>query len=110
MFINTKYTNLESTPAMEEYIKEKIGFLARFIEPIDERGAAKCFVEIARTTKHHQKGDVFRAECNLELPGKLLRAEHEDWDARRAVDEVKKTLELEIKKYKEKRLEKLRGK
>ncbi len=79
----------------------KIGSLDKFIGSMHGAEALEAYVEIARTSKHHQKGDVFRAECNLELPGKLLRAEYEDWDARRAVDEVRKIMEMEIRKYKE---------
>jgi len=37
----------------------------------------------------------------LDLPGKVLRAEHEDWDARVAVDQMKDKLKREIIKYKE---------
>lgn len=101
MKINIKYTNLDSTPAMTEYVDLKIGSLDKFIGSLHGGENLEAFVEVSRTSKHHQKGDVFRAECNLELPGKLLRAEYEDWDARRAVDEVQKIMELGIKKYKE---------
>lgn len=120
MNIKTKYTNLESTPAIQEYVLEKIGSLEKLLTRLDEKGAAKAFVEIARSTKHHQKGDVYHIECNLELPGKLLRAETENWDVRLGVDEVRNILDLEIKKYMErvrpqdsggqKKLRELRGK
>ena len=120
MRINIKYTNLDATPAMNEYINEKIGALEKFVKRMSEKGAAQAFVEVARSTKHHQKGDVYHIECNLELPGKLLRAETENWDVRLGVDEVRNVLEMEIKKYLErfrpqdsggqKELRKLRGK
>ncbi len=120
MKINVKYTGLDSTPAMNEYIEEKIGALEKFVKRMSEKGVAAAFVEIARATKHHQKGDVYHIECNLELPGKLLRATSENWDARLGVDEVRTILESEIKKYLErfrpqdsggqKKLRKLRGK
>jgi len=120
MIINIKYTNLDSTPAIEEYINQKIGALEKFVEALDKKGVVKTRVEIARTTQHHQKGEVYHAECNLELPGKLLRAESENWDIRLAIDEIKDILDLEIKKYSEKfrpqdgggqaALRKLRGK
>ncbi len=120
MRIDIKYTNLDSTPAMNEYINEKIGGLGKFIKRMDEKGAARVFVEIGRSTKHHHKGAVYHLEGNLELPGKLLRAETENWDVRLGVDEVRNILEMEIKKYLErfrpqdsggqKELRKLRGK
>ncbi|OGY64728.1 MAG: ribosomal subunit interface protein [Candidatus Harrisonbacteria bacterium RIFCSPLOWO2_02_FULL_41_13b] len=102
MKINIKYSNLDSTLAIEEYINQKIGALEKFVEALDKKGAVKARVEIARTTKHHQKGEVYHAECNLELPGKLLRAEAENWDIRLAIDEIRDILALEIKQYSEK--------
>lgn len=59
-------------------------------------------VEIARTTKHHKRGDVFRAEINLDLPNNLLRAVEEDWDIRVAINKTKNKLRREIKKSTEK--------
>ena len=32
------------------------------------------WVEIGKTTQHHQKGKVFRAECQMRLPGKSIRS------------------------------------
>lgn len=120
MKINIKYTGLDSTPAMNDYVNDKIGSLEKFVKRMSEKGVVEAFVEIARSTKHHQKGDVYHVQCNLELPGKLLRAETEDWDARLGVDKVRDMLDLEIKKYMErfrpqdsggqKELRKLRGK
>ncbi|MDP3999028.1 MAG: ribosome-associated translation inhibitor RaiA [bacterium] len=101
MKINIKATNLDLTPAIRSYIEEKIGSLEKYLKRLVEKGAVEAFIEIARITKHHQKGPVFKAECNLELPGKLVRAEHSDWNIRRAVDEIKKELQREVSKYKE---------
>lgn len=103
MNIIIKTSKLELTPAIEEYIYEKIGSLDRFIKNrFEQKGEIKAEVEIARTTKHHRRGDVFYAEINLHLPKKNLRAEHSDWDIRVAIDQAKDKLRQEIKKYKEK--------
>ena len=120
MNINVKYTNLDSTPAIEKYVIDKINSLEKFIKRLDEKIIAQAQVEIARTTKHHQRGNVYHLECNLELPGKLIRAETENWDVRLGVDEIKGILDSELKKYLEKmrpqdsrgqeELRKLRGK
>lgn len=97
MQIQIKTTNIELTPAIEEYIHQKIGSLEKFI------GANyyKIFAEIGKTTQHHKSGDVFRAEINIDLPGKLIRSEAEEWDLRVAIDRVKDQLQQELKKYKE---------
>ena len=59
-------------------------------------------VELAKTTRHHQKGDIFKAEINLTVSGKLIRAVAEEWDLRVAIDAVKDELQREIKGNKEK--------
>ena len=120
MNINIKYTNLGSTPAIEKYVIDKISSLEKFIKRLDEKTISQVQVEIARSNKHHQKGNVYHLECNLELPGKLIRAETENWDVRLGIDEIKDILDSELKKYLEKirpqdsrgqkELRKLRGK
>ncbi|MDP3901779.1 MAG: ribosome-associated translation inhibitor RaiA [bacterium] len=92
MIINIKYSNLESTPALETYINEKIGALDKFLSRWETDGDLNVFVEVGRITQHHHKGPVYKAEVNLQLPGKLVRVERENWDVRVAVDEVKNVL------------------
>jgi len=101
MKINIKSTDLDLTPALKEYIEEKIGSLAKFLRRWDPEGVVEVYVEVGRTTKHHHKGNVFRAEADLRVPGRVLRAEDEDWDIRAAVDRVKDKLKREVEKYKE---------
>jgi putative sigma-54 modulation protein len=100
MKINIKATNLDLTPSIVEYIEEKISSVDKFLEKFEGKSEIEVFVEIARTTNHHRKGEVFRAEANMEVPGKVLRADHEDWDVRVAIDKVKDKLQVEAKKYK----------
>ena|SRR3989338_7495034 len=101
MRIITKYTNLDSTPAIETYINEKVGALAKFLRPFEVNNEINARIEVGRTTNHHNKGLVYRAEINLDLPGEVLRAEHEDWDVRIAIDQAKDKLQREVVKYKE---------
>jgi putative sigma-54 modulation protein len=98
MQIDIKGTNLELTQAIKDYVNEKIGSLEKFFDQILE---AK--VEVGLTTKHHQKGKIFRAEANLEVPQKhIIRAEAEREDLYMAINEVKDELQIQLKKYKEK--------
>ncbi len=60
----------------------------------------EVWVEIGRTTRHHQKGDIFRAEAQMRFPGKSIRAESERDDLKLAITEVKDELQRELKKYK----------
>jgi len=104
MKIDVKATNLELTPAIQEYIQTKIGSLSHFLKRFEAESEIKIFVEIARTTRHHKSGNVFCADANFSIGKKLLRAEHSDWDIRVAIDKVKDKLQQEIKKYKEKKI------
>jgi len=102
MKISIMGTNMELTDAIKDYVNEKIGGLEKFYDNILE-----ARVDVGITTKHHQKGNIFRAEVNLEVPQKhILRAAAEREDLYMAINEVKNDLQRQIKKYKEK----LRGK
>ncbi len=92
--------NLELTDPIRVFINDKIGGLTRHFKPSE---SINIKVEIARTTKHHRTGDVYYAEANLNIDGKLLRADATNTDVRTAIMEVKDALQAEIKKMKEKR-------
>ncbi len=97
MKIDIKGTNMELTEAIKDYVNEKIGSLEKFFDNIIE-----ARVDVGKTTNHHQKGDVFRAEVNLQVPQTLLRAESEREDLYIAINEVKEEIQRQLKKYKEK--------
>ena len=98
MKIDIKGINLELTEAIKDYVNEKIGGLEKFYDKI-----LVARVDVGLTTKHHQKGNIFRAEVNLEVPQKHnLRAEAEREDLYMAINEVKDELQRQIKKFKDK--------
>ena len=99
MKITIKTTKIKLSPALYNYIEEKIGGLQKFLKNID-KNIIEAIVEVGKPSQHHQKGDIYYAEVNLRLPGKILRTEAEEWDLRVAVDKIKDDLRREIKKYK----------
>lgn len=101
MKINLKTKNFSLTPSIKSYLEKKLNSLDKFLL-LDESIFAD--VEISKTTKHHQKGDVFRSEVNLNVPGRLIRAVAEKWDLRVAIDCVKNDIQKEIKTNKEKNI------
>ncbi len=102
MNITIKKT-LDVTPPLETYIEEKLMPLAKFVEPYEKEGKVALHLEVARTTQHHRKGEeVFMASADLELPGSVLRGEASSADIRKAIDEVRNMLHMEIQKYKTK--------
>lgn len=122
MKIIIKIKNLESDRSLEQFISEKINSLEKFFGNLmnEENYYGKFFgkgkpklearVEVEKITSHHQKGKIFKAECQIRLLGKTLRSEAVSEDLKIAVNMVKDELQRELKKYKEKLVEENRRK
>lgn len=114
MKIITKTKNLKLNRALNQHIEEKINSLERFFKKFSNkknyygnffgRGKPKveAWVEIGRTTLHHQKGKIFWAKCQMRLPGKSIRATVKSEDLRIAITELKDELQRQLKQYKNK--------
>ena len=105
--IHIKYTNMQSSGAVEEYVHKKIGALSKLIKDIERNFAVASdtlhvWVEVAKITRHHQKGKVFYAECQIGFPGKSIRSESTQYDLHVAIDEAKDEMQRMLKQYKEK--------
>ena len=99
MKINIK-KSVDLPATIDDYIQTKFSTLTKFVKHFDETGEAMIWIEISRTTKHHKKGEVFRAAADLRLPKKILRAEAYAENIRTAIDEARNMLRSEIDKYK----------
>lgn len=94
-------TSMEMTDAIRGYVEEKVGSLEKFCEnysPCDVR------VEVGKTSEHHQKGKIWRAEMMLTIPGATLRAECIEEDLYAAIDAVKDDMKRQLIDVKEKRI------
>lgn len=101
MKIVIKGTKLELTQPIKDYVNEKIGSLEKFFGKIIE-----ARVEVEMTTRHHQKGDIYRAEVNLRIPGKIIRVEKTEKNLYKAIDKVKDHLIEQLSEYKERQRDK----
>lgn len=99
MQIKIKATNMDLTDALKAYVEEKINSVEKFTVP-HEKEVPLAEVEIGKTTKHHNVGDVFRAEVNLSVRGKRYRAVSEKDDLYAAIDDVRNELVREINSVK----------
>ncbi len=97
MTINIHGTGLEVTPAMRAYAEEKIGGLTKFFENIQQAN-----IDMGMRSNHHNKGDIYYAEVNIDVPGHIIRVEKEEADLYKAIDKVKDHLKVELEKVKEK--------
>ena len=113
MQIIIKSKNLELSPQLEVFISKKIGALKKFLKAFENhnlpvvggRDLFDTFVEVERENLHHRKGDIFKAEAKIYLPGKSLFAKAHGDDLIEIVNEVRDELESEIRKYKAKVIE-----
>jgi ribosomal subunit interface protein len=114
MNIIIKTKNLELTDSLQNFIEKKIGSIKKFIyvlkEENPEKGKtlAEVFVEIEKESRHHRKGDFFRARIMVNLSGKKIVAEAKTDDLFKAIVEAKNELKIEIEKYKLKKIDKNR--
>ena len=97
MQINIKATKAKLAPEAHIIIREKMMNLLKYYPNIIEAD-----VEVGLTTNHHQSGDIYRAEVNLSVPKKILRAEAETDDITKSMNIVCDTLKRELVKYKDK--------
>lgn len=104
MNINLKATNFELTPAIRDYVDKRINGLEKFIHNMDE--SVQAWVEIGRTTKHHNKGDIYRAEIQIHIPhyGKGARAEATHETLNEAIDDAHDEIKLELEKIKDRKV------
>jgi ribosomal subunit interface protein len=106
--INIKTTNFQLTDSIREYIEKKFGELEKFVSAYTDdngrRSTIEAFVEVGRTTQHHKKGDVYKAEVQIRLPGAQgIRSVSERWDIHQAIDEARDEMQRQLNKYKGKR-------
>ncbi len=107
MRINIKATNLELTDALRDYINTKMEMLDKYLG--NTVTVTHFDFEIEKTIGNQNKGQIFRAEANLAVPGGMLRVEKTTRDMYKAIDKVKDHLVIVIKRHKEKAEDKRRG-
>ncbi len=99
MYIKIKGTGFDITDAIQDYVDKKLSGLEKFL-----KDGSKVEVEVGRTTRHHQQGDIFRAEININIKGKYYRTESEKSDLYAAVDEAREEMFMTLASDKDKNL------
>lgn len=107
MKIRIKTTKIELTPELKDYTEKKINMLEKYLGEVE---VLNCDVELDHAIVKQNNGKTYRAEVNLSIPGTILRVEKTEETLNKAIDKVKDHLVLMIKKYKEKKIDKKRGK
>ncbi|MBI2042152.1 MAG: ribosome-associated translation inhibitor RaiA [Candidatus Nealsonbacteria bacterium] len=100
MNIDLKTKNINLDPPLRNFCQRVIVDLEKYIRI--SKTVPNGWMEIGKTTLHHKKGPHFRAECQIFLPGRSLRAEATARYLREAITQVKDKMQRQLKKYKEK--------
>lgn len=101
MRINIKSTNVTLDDEIRSYLDKRLLGIDKFLPAGEDSYIAD--VELAKTTRHHHAGEIFKAEINVHIGGKSFRAVSEREDLRSAIDDMKDEIARELGSNKEKR-------
>lgn len=93
-----KATNIDLTDALREHVDERVNALDKYYDQV-----IVARIEIGMPSKHHNKGDIFKAEANMQVPGDMLRVETARVDQYRAIDQLTRKMKQALIKYKKKK-------
>jgi ribosomal subunit interface protein len=87
---------MELTDAIVAAVNEKLGPLDKYLASV---GTPKVLrVSVGKTTKHHNKGELFKADGELTIPGHYIHAEIVAEELYAAIDMLKDDLKNRILK------------
>lgn len=101
MATHIKTTGISLTPAISEYVTKRVD---KVLALMNGDPTLKCDIELGKTTSHHHKGDIFKAEIHIIAAGKNLYAANEAADLYAAIDAVRDEILGEIRSDKGKRI------
>ena len=91
--------NLTADNELKDYLEKRISKLNQLID--DDDTSAQADIELEKYGGQN-KGEIFRAEINLQVAGAMLRAEEEAETIRKAIDATKEEMMRELRDRKEK--------
>src|SRR5689334_18739589 len=104
MQINLLGKNIELTDHIRNYALKRITNLEKLLSGIEKKGGAvKANFEVSKSTNHHKSGEVFHADCLVNINGEEFYSSSDREDLYQAIDEVKERLYHEINKNKNRR-------
>ena len=102
---NVKATNMELTQEVSDYLDKRLESVEKLIDPNDT--SAIFDIEVEKLTGQ-QTGEILRAEINLQITGKHLRAEATEQTLLNAIDKARNEMLAELRKAKNKKRRLLR--
>lgn len=104
MDVRLQGTNLELTNELRTFVEEKMDDAYRMLGAAD-RDPVHVDIELEKTMRRHphelEDQRRYRAEANVTVPGRLIRAEGSADDLHQAIVEMKHRLMREIREWRE---------
>lgn len=98
MKITVKETEIKLNTGTYSFLEKKVNTLKKLLPDVSD---LLIEVEIGLTSKHHQKGDIYKTEIQVQVGSKLLRAVAERDNVRSAIIEAVEQLEGQLRKRKD---------
>ena len=92
-----KATNIDITSAIRDHLDERLNALDKYYDKV-----IQARIEIGMPSKHHHKGEIFRAEANIQVPGDMLRVETTHEDQYAAIDSLARKMKRVLIRHKDK--------
>jgi putative sigma-54 modulation protein len=101
MTINIHARAIELTPAIKDYVEEKMRSLAKYLDSIEH-----IDVEVGRAEgRHHKEDKAFGCHATVKIGGEVIKIEREAEELHKAIDKVKDHLRVEISDWKKRQQE-----
>ena len=101
MQINLLGKNTELTEDIKNYVLKKVTNLEKLLSGIEAKGGeVNANFEVSKSTNHHKSGDVYHADCLINIKGEKFYSSADEEDMNQAIDTVKESLFKEISKNK----------
>jgi ribosomal subunit interface protein len=98
---NIKATSMKLTDAVLDYLNKKFVHIEKFLDKDDD--SIMCYIELGKTSSKHKSGDIFKAEANIDIGGKVLRAVSEQSDLYKAIDDMEAELNRLVTDFKKRK-------
>jgi len=105
MNINIKATGITLTDAISSYVNKRMEKVASFI---GDDSTVQCDIELGKTTEHHNKGEIFKAEIHIVGSGINVYNTATKQDLYLAIDEMKYGALSELKSGRKKNASRIR--
>ncbi len=94
--IDIRGEEMQLTEAIEDAIQKKLGALDKYMETVSDPKTLR--VNVGKLGDHHKKGDIFKAEADLLIPGHKIHAEIHAEELYAAIDQLKDELKVRLVK------------